>query len=289
LLRTIRAAKSEKSPRANRKAGGGNLRPFFCQPHRERAGIEVPASRIIFGTPMCSACSEGKLLFPKPVGERSDSAKAFGYMRNVAPVLPGTPLRHKVNKASWAIALARIHPQNGLGGTGNLDSGWLRARGKFNRDYLRMARAVLRHTPELADQVSSGAMTLTRAYRIVQARNLPQNGGFNFYTHVKGRRLGRKGRQAIELAKVFPWRGRGGDGEALRACEAEGLCRKFLSQARGILRHSPQLAEAVLRGDIGLNLACKIVRREKQESRRLRMLQSAGRFQTPPYLRPRTV
>jgi hypothetical protein len=230
---------------------------------------------------MCSACSEGKLLFPKPAGERSDRAKAFGYMRNVAPVLPGTPLRHKVNKASWAIAVARAHPENGLGGTGNLDPGGLRAKGKFSREPLRMARAVLRFAPELADLVANGSMVLTRAYRIAKRKRKEVSSptAVTAYTHVQGRKLGRKGRQAIELAKAFPWRGRGGDVAAARACEAEGLCRRFLSQARGILRHSPQLAEAVLQGSIGLNAAAAMVRRARQEARRLRMLQSAGRFQ----------
>src|SRR5580658_5705545 len=42
----------------------------FCQPHRERAGVQVAACIIVDGTAMCAACFEGqsppKNLFQKP-------------------------------------------------------------------------------------------------------------------------------------------------------------------------------------------------------------------------------
>ena len=253
---------------------------MFCQPHRERAGVEVPASILVCGTPMCFKCFRGvsppKKLFQKPVGARSSSAQAFRY--------PG-----RREKAPWAIAIAKLFPQPGLGGTGNLDPGWLRSRGKFSRDTLRVARAVVRHSAELADQVAQGSITLMAAYRKLESRRATQPPANLPYTHVEGRKLGRKGRQAIELAKAFPWTGRGGDGDAARACEAERICRKFLTQARELLRHAPELAEAVARGEMGLNAASAIVRRARQEAQRRRMLQSAGPFRMQPYPRSRSV
>jgi hypothetical protein len=262
----------------------------FCQPHRERAGVQVAASIIVGGTAFCRACFDGQSP-PKSFAQKPQAARSNGGSSSLnkhdamASRYPG-----RREKAPWAIAIAKLFPQPGLGGTGNLDPGWLRARGKFSRNTLRVARVVVRHSGELADQVAQGSITLMAAYRIVQKKYSLNSGNTSApYTHVEGRKLGRKGRQAIELAKAFPWTGRGGDREAARACEAERICRKYLTQARELLRHAPELAEAVARGEMGLNVASAIVRRARQEAQRRRMLQAAGRFRMQPYVRPRGV
>jgi hypothetical protein len=265
------------------KAPAGTL----CQPHRERAGVQVAAVIIVGGTAMCRACFLGqsplvspKLFAQKPVAARSNGAKAFGYMLNRWPVPPGNPPRRKPNKGQWAIALARIHPEHGIGGTGNRDQGLMRAAGKFAREELRRARMVLRYSRELADQVTQGAITLNKAWRLVEKEKSesPQP-TVTPYTHVEGT----KAQKAMALAMRFPGGKFRGDAEAKKYQESGGFSYRRLKQARQILRHDRELAEAVLRGDTALNVACVMVQRAKQEERRLRTLQSAGRFQMHPY------
>jgi hypothetical protein len=261
----------------------------LCQPHRDRAHVRIPAVVLVAGTAMCKTCFQDKsppvaqkLFNTEPQAARSNGAKAFGYRLNRWPVPPGNPPKRRGYKGEWAMTVARIYPQSIRGGTGNRDEGLKRARGKFGRTQLRMARIVLLHSPELADAVSSGAITLKKAFRLVQkekASSATRHYPDAPYTHITGT----KGQKAMALAMRFPggiWRG---DAEAKKYVKSGGFCDRFLKAARFVLRYSPQLAAAVLQGDTTLDKANLIVRRAKQEARRLRMLQSAGRFQMHRY------
>jgi hypothetical protein len=257
------------------KAPAGTL----CQPHRERAGIAVPATVVVSGSGMCRACFNGesspRLFAQKPVAQRSDGAKGFGYRLNRWPVPPGNPPQRKPNKGQWAMAVARLHPECGISGTGHRDPGLERSRGKFSQAYLYWARVVLRSDPELADAVSNGTTTLTAAYRIVQKKLL---GDLRVSDSPSVQVEGTKAQKAMALAMRFPGYTGGRDGEERKYIASGGFCTRIFRLARLVLRNSPKLAHAVLRGEISLNAA-------RQEARRLRMLESAGRFRMP-YLRP---
>jgi hypothetical protein len=187
------------------------------------------------------------------------------------------------------MAIARLHPEHSIGGTGNVDQGLARSRGKFGRETLRIARMVLRHAPELADQVTQGAITLKKAWLVVQKNIVVSDDNETVaYTHVEGHRNPRyTGQKAMALAMRFPggiWRG---DAEARKYVESGGFCYDSLKRARRVLRCSPELAHSVLRGDTLLSAATAMVRRAAREAQRLRMLQAAGRFQMQQYVRPR--
>jgi|HubBroStandDraft_6_1064221.scaffolds.fasta_scaffold16525_5 hypothetical protein len=240
---------------------------MFCQPHRERAGIEKPASVTIAGTPMCRACFRGqsppllsKFLTERRQDARSRRAQAFAPMRKSAHVLPGNPSQHRTSKSEWAMAIARAHPEKGIGGSGNLDPGWQRSRGKFSWAYLRIARVVLRQSPELADKVTNGTLTLTQAYAECKKSHpsdvdlVPEK---EPYQHIKGT----KAQRAMALAMRFPgYQSKGGDRDARKYIESGGFSVRHFKRARWILRKSPKVAEAVLRGEVSLNAAVKIAR-----------------------------
>ena len=244
---------------------------MFCQPHRERAGLKEPASVIIAGTPMCKSCFAGQsppLLSKFPAERRQDArsrgAQAFAPLRNNAHVLPGNPSKHRPSKGEWAMAIARAHPEKGIGGTGNLDPGWQRSRGKFNWAYLRIARVVLRQSPELADKVTNGTLTLTQAYAECKKSHpsdvdlIPEK---EPYQHIKGT----KAQRAMALAMRFPgYRSWGGDFDARKYIESGGFSVRHFKRARWILRKSPKVAEAVLRGGISLNTARKTISGESR-------------------------
>jgi hypothetical protein len=235
--------------------------------------MRVPAVIVTAGTPMCLKCFRGvspqKTSAGKPVGARSDDAKAFGY----AP--PSPQQKRDGRRGQWALAVARLHPECGISGTGHRDPGLERSRGKFSQTYLLWARVVLRHAPELADAVSNGTTTLTAAYRVAQ-KKLSRRETVSDYTHVKGT----KSQKAMALAMRFPGYTGGRDGEERKYIASGGFCVRVFRLARLVLRNSPQLAQRVLLGEISLQVA-------RAEVGRLRMLQAAGRFRMQQYPRPR--
>jgi hypothetical protein len=215
---------------------------------------------------MCSFCFAGqsppllsKLRAEKPIGARSQGAKAFALMRTSAHVLPGNPSKHRPSKSEWAMAIARAHPEKGIGGSGNLDPGWKRSRGKFSWAYLRIARVVLRQSPELADKVTNGTLTLTQAYAECKKSHpsdvdlIPEK---EPYQHIEGT----KAQRAMALAMRFPgYKSKGGDFDPRKYLESGGFSIRHFKRARWILRESPKVAEAVLRGGISLNTAHKMI------------------------------
>jgi hypothetical protein len=236
---------------------------MVCVPHRERTGVEVNADVVTGGTAMCKSCFRGiplsvdpRILTRNPVAARSHGAKACAPMRTVAHVLPGNPSKHRLLKGLRAMAVARVYPEHGIGGTGNRDKGLMRSIGKFGPTHLRIARAVLRYSPELADQVSMGKIPLTRAHQIVKAQKKPDGPNGAPYTHVKGT----KAQKAMALAMRFPGGGWGTDREARKYLETGGFCYARLKLSRRVLRHSRELAESVLRGQTPLNVAVKLAR-----------------------------
>jgi hypothetical protein len=172
------------------------------------------------------------------------------------------------------MAVARIHPQCGISGTGHHDPGLERSRGKFSQAYLLWARVVLRRSPELADRVTQGSITLSQAYATLKKTH-PRDVDLESYQHVEGT----KTQRAIALAMRFPgYTGESREFEVRKYIASGGFSVRTFRLARLVLRNSPKLAEAVLRGDVSLHVA-------RQEARRLRMLQSAGRFHMHPYPR----
>lgn len=170
-------------------------------------------------------------------------------LRNLAQALYGNPLRRRGTVGPLAMATARLHPEGG-------------ARGKFSSTYLRMARVVLRHDRTLADQVSKGAITLKRAFRIVRQRRkaLPTT-----RPDAVPQLAGTKSQKLMALAKKYP----GGkyhadlDAGVYRIVEAVSVSYVHLKKARWVLRKSPELAAAVLRGETSLHMAWKTIRGEK--------------------------
>jgi hypothetical protein len=216
---------------------------------------------------MCRACFEGqfpqKLFAVKPVAAQSPCARASRYPR-------------KVDKGKWAMAIARLHPQCGISGTGHRDPGLERSRGKFSQAYLLWARVVLRRSPELAARVTRGSITLSQAYATL--RKTHPRVDLEPYQHVEGT----KTQRAMALALRFPgYTGESREFEVRKYIASGGFSVRTFRLARLVLRNSPRLAEAVLRGDVSLNAA-------RAEARRLRMLQSAGRFRMQQYRAPRS-
>jgi hypothetical protein len=152
------------------------------------------------------------------------------------------------------MATARLHPEGKPFGSRERDPGIDLAKGKFNESYLRMARMVLHDDPKMAIQVSRGTLSLKRAFRIVRQRRkaLPRT-----QPDAVPQLAGTKSQRLMALAKRFP----GGkyhadlDAGVYKIVKAVGVCKVHLGKARWVLRKSPELAEAVLRGEISLNAA----------------------------------
>jgi hypothetical protein len=157
------------------------------------------------------------------------------------------------------MAIARVHPNSGIGGVGNRDQGRARSKGKFSWTYLRMARAVLRRNPTMADEVSKGAITLKRAFRIVQEqkKRLPP-----VQEDAVPQLEGTKSQKLTALAMKYPNGKNPGDLNAgiYKIIAAVGVSYVHLKKARWVLRKSPKLAEAVLRGEVSLHMAWKTIR-----------------------------
>jgi hypothetical protein len=76
-----------------------------------------------------------------------------------------------------------------------------------------------------------------------------------------------KGQQAMAFAFIYPEGEKGGRGKkSERVVETTTLSRSRITQARYVLRHSPKLAEAVLKGTTKLDDALSIVREEERRS-----------------------
>jgi hypothetical protein len=122
-----------------------------------------------------------------------------------------------------------------------------------------MARVVLRHDPKLADEVSNGAITLKRAFRIVQEekKRLPLA-----QPDAVPQLEGTKSQKLMALAKRYPNGKTPGDLNAgvYKIVEAVGVSYVHLKKARWVLRKSPNLAAAVLRGEVSLHMAWKMIR-----------------------------
>jgi hypothetical protein len=157
------------------------------------------------------------------------------------------------------MAIARVHPNSGIGGVGNRDQGRARSKGKFSWTYLRMARVVLRFDPSLADEVSEGAITLKRAFRIVREykKRLPP-----VRKDAVPQLEGTKSQKLMALAQKYPNGKTPGDLNAgvYKIVEAVGVSYVHLKKARWVFRKSQKLATAVLRGETSLHMAWKMIR-----------------------------
>jgi len=206
---------------------------------------------------MCKKCFRGgtplagqKCLTQRLQERRIRDAQAFARLSIAAHVPGPNPSQHRPDKGQWAMAIAREHPERGIGGSGNLEPGTQRSRGKFSWAYLRIARVVLRQTPELADKVTDGSLTLTRAYRECKkfhpsdVDRVPEGEPFE---HVEGTR----GQRAMALAFRFPgYQSKGCDREARKYIASGGFSLRLFKLARWVLRRSPELAAAVRRGEL---------------------------------------
>jgi hypothetical protein len=152
------------------------------------------------------------------------------------------------------MAIARLHPEGGVFGSGEHDAGRARSRGKFSSTYLLQARTVFRDDRELAAKVSKGTITLKRAFRIVQEqkKRLPPA-----QPDAVPQLEGTKSQRLMNLAKRYP----GGkyhadlDAGVQRIVKSLNVSYGHLKKSRWVLRKSPELAEAVLQGEISLNAA----------------------------------
>ena len=122
-----------------------------------------------------------------------------------------------------------------------------------------MARIVLRDDPDLADGVSRRAVTLKRAFQIVRQRRKALRA---VRPDAVPRLEGTKSQKLMALAKKYP----GGkyhadlDAGVYGIVKTVGVSYVHLKKARWVLRKSPKLAAAVLRGEISLHMASKMIR-----------------------------
>jgi hypothetical protein len=134
------------------------------------------------------------------------------------------------------------------------------ARGKVSFNYVARARVVLHHNPALADEVARSRMSLEKAYctareerRAAPCAAMPEL-------------VGTLSQKLLQLAVAFPSARdrkdkRRGIAETLKAI---GACRRYFGQARLLLRRRPDLAERVLKGEIGIPEATSVYRRERK-------------------------
>jgi len=236
---------------------------MICEPHRDRAHVLIPARYQINGSGMCRGCFLGRLPHPnlKPLTQRLQDARirdvhTSASLRNAAHVPGPNPSQHPRNKGQIALAIAKLHPQHSIGGTGNRDAGLSQADGRVSRETLRRARLVLRHR-DLAAQVASGELPLPKAYFLALKRREKREPHVEPYVHIEGT----KSQRAMALAMRFPGGGWGTDGGARNLLRSGGFDYGLLKQARRVLRRSRKLGDAVLRGELSVGEADRRLRR----------------------------
>ena len=236
---------------------------MICEPHRDRAHVLIPAQYLIGGTPMCKKCFRGrtplagqKCLTQRLQERRIRDAQAFARLSIAAHVPGPNPSQQPRNKGQIALAIAKLHPQHSIGGTGNRDAGLSQADGRVSRETLRRARLVLRHR-DLAAQVASGELPLPKAYFLALKRREKREPHVEPYVHIEGT----KSQRAMALAMRFPGGGWGTDGGARNLLRSGGFDYGLLKQARRVLRRSRELGDAVRRGELSVGEADKRLRR----------------------------
>lgn len=85
----------------------------------------------------------------------------------VSYVLSANVHRRHLNAGQKAMAVAMIRPEPAKGGRGQKSP----LNGEFSHQYLSRARAVLRHSPELARKVIEGKLSLNDAFADVETRS----------------------------------------------------------------------------------------------------------------------
>jgi hypothetical protein len=84
----------------------------------------------------------------------------------VAYILSANINRRHLTKGQRAMAVAKIYPKPEKGGRGKNSS----VAKEFSGERLSLARAVLRHAPDLAEQVINGSLSLDNAYEEARIR-----------------------------------------------------------------------------------------------------------------------
>jgi hypothetical protein len=270
-----RANGGEKPIQRPMKAGPG----IICKPHRERMGVAVQAHLVINGEGFCKKCWFGQgthalpvFLLPRRLQPRSPRIPAHPTTlqtiehlrkRQASREKPNgqVPARPPVKRTVFnlgirALAIAKAYPHQKE--RGQPDPAHEAARGKVSFNYVARARVVLHHNPALAEEVSRSQISLERAYCI--AREERRAAPCATMPELVGTRC----QKLLQLAVAFPGARdrkdkRRGIAETLKAI---GACRRYFGQARLLWRRRPDLAERVLKGEIGIPEATSIYRRD---------------------------